>query len=110
MVACKESPTWAALGQQADNGQLLADTSNRERQIVRHGHEFLQTWIVVAFIVVVGLAAYLFIPQYRIWSGLGVGLIVLMVLKHVGILASFAAPTTALIRRWTCPHPRNKTE
>lgn len=65
-----------------------------------HRHGNLQFWALVAFVAVAGLGLFLFIPRYEIASGAATGLIALMVVKHLGLLASFGAPLSAVARKW----------
>jgi len=71
---------------------------------MKNRHEGALVWIIPAVVAVAGLALYLFIPQYKIASGAAVGLILLLVLKHVGLLATFGAPITALLRKYVMPY------
>lgn len=55
--------------------------------------------MVVAFVAVAGLVLYRFIPQHRLASGtVTAGIIVLMVLKHVGLFSVIGAPSFAFFR------------
>jgi len=77
---------------------------------MRNGHEGLHVWIAVAFIAIAGIALYLYIPQYKLASGATVGLVLLLVLKHVGLLAAFGAPVLAFLRRLVASHRRPEGE
>lgn len=55
--------------------------------------------LVLGGVWVAGLAAYRLIPDHRLASGaLTGGLVVLMVLKHVGFFSVFGAPVFAFFR------------
>lgn len=75
-----------------------------------HGHDGLQTWILIAFIAVCGLAAFLFIPQHEIAAGAATGVVMLLVLKHVGLLAALGAPIAGFTRTWLLPRLRCRSD
>ena len=62
-------------------------------------HGDARSWVAIAFVTVAGLAAYRLIPHYHLTAGaLTSAIIVLMVLKHVGLLSTFGAPIFGFIR------------
>lgn len=66
---------------------------------MKFDHGDARSWIIVAFVVVAGFALYRYIPRHRLASGtITAGIIVLMVLKHVGLFSVFGAPSLALFR------------
>ena len=66
---------------------------------MKFDHGDALSWIIVAFVAVAGLALYRYIPQHRLASGtVTAGIIVLMVLKHVGLFSVFGAPSLAFFR------------
>jgi hypothetical protein len=66
---------------------------------MKHLHSRASIWILVAFVAVVGLTLYRFIPPYRLASGtITAAIIALVVLKHVGLLSAFGGPLFVFIR------------
>lgn len=53
----------------------------------------------MAFVAVAGYALYRFVPRHRLASGtVTAGIIVLMVLKHIGLFSVIGAPRFAFFR------------
>lgn len=73
----------------------------------RHGDA--RIWILAALVGIAGLALYRYIPQSGLASeSLAVGLIVLMVLKHVGLAATFGTPLIAFVLGRLLPRLRRR--
>lgn len=66
---------------------------------MRFNHGDARVWVLAMFVAVAGLAVYRLIPHYRLASGtVTAGIIVLMVIKHVGLVSVFGAPGFAYSR------------
>ena len=66
---------------------------------MRHDGIDLRIWLFAVVGVAIGLAIYFLAPTYRLASGATtVGLIALIVLKHLGMLVAVASPFAALAR------------
>ena len=77
--------------------------------MLKHGHGGARDWILVAFTTVVGLTAYLFIPQEKVPAdAAAIGIIALLVLKHLGLLAALGAPIATLVRTRLLPLLRRR--
>lgn len=64
---------------------------------VDHGSAYV--WAGAASVAVAGLAAYRLIPRYALASGtVTAGVIVLMLLKHVGLFGVIGAPVLTFFR------------
>jgi hypothetical protein len=55
--------------------------------------------VLVGFVVVAGLGVFLFIPQFEVPTGVAAsGIVLLLVLKHLGLLAAVAVPLAKFVR------------
>lgn len=55
--------------------------------------------VLIGFVAVAGLGVFLFIPQFEIPTGVAAsGIVLLLVLKHLGLLAAVSVPLVKLAR------------
>ncbi|HTY50199.1 MAG TPA: hypothetical protein VMB48_10955 [Steroidobacteraceae bacterium] len=67
---------------------------------MKFDHGDARAWLTVPFVVMAGLALYRYIPRHHFASETATaGVVVLMVLKHVGLFGIFGAPGFAVFRR-----------
>jgi hypothetical protein len=68
-----------------------------------HGHSQRTALVVGAGGIILGLAIVVLIPNHRIASTVGAGFVILIALKHLGLLLVVASPAAALaaqVRGW----------
>jgi hypothetical protein len=65
---------------------------------VTHDHKRIAFWLVLASLFAMGLILLFVLPQHHIVGALAVGVLALLILKHVGLLLIVGAPLTGLAK------------
>jgi hypothetical protein len=55
-------------------------------------------WMLLATALAAGLALFVLVPNHKISGALALGIVAILVLKHVGLLMIVGAPLTGLLK------------
>ena len=54
-------------------------------------------WLLLASVFIIGLLLF-FVPSHKISGGLALGVVAILVLKHIGLLMIFGSPTIGALK------------